>query len=370
MKPFTVPAKRIIFTINNDPATDQRMLRICTSLAAAGYQVELIGRKMTGLPLPAAGFAIKRLATWFRKGPLSYAEINARIFCCLLFRRADVFCAIDLDTILPVYINSRLKRTTRVYDAHEYFSELREVVRRPFIQKIWQRIEAFALPRFPQGYTVSESIAAAFRQRYGVDYKLIRNVPLRSHLFTPVTRRRKKLLYQGAINEGRAIENLLLAMQTVDAGLDLYGSGNRLEACKAISRQLGLEGKVFFCGQLPPDQLKTVTGGYWVGINLVEAEGLNQYYSLANKFFDYINAGIPQVTMNYPEYKRVQEKTEVAVLINSTQPAEIAAALNYLLNDIVVYKRLTENCQQAAAMYCWENEEKDLLDFYKNLPAN
>lgn len=365
-----MPVKKIIFTINNDPATDQRMRRICGSLAAAGYTVELLGRKMTTLPLPPAGFTVKRLRTIIKKGPLSYAEINLRLFCSLLFRRADIFCAIDLDTILPVYLVSRLKRTVRVYDAHEYFSELREVVRRPFIQKIWQRIEAFALPRFPNGYTVSQSIADAFRQRYGVQYQVIRNLPSRSYQALTMEKRKKRLLYQGAINEGRAIENLLEAMLTVDAELDLYGAGNRLAACQEICREKGLEKKVFFRGQISPAQLRLVTGGYWAGINLVEAEGLNQYYSLANKFFDYIDAGIPQVTMNYPEYRRVQNEFEVAVLVDTVQPAEIAAALNHLLNDIVVYQRLTENCRRAAETYCWENEEKDLLSFYKNLPGN
>ncbi|GAO43887.1 hypothetical protein FPE01S_02_09930 [Flavihumibacter petaseus NBRC 106054] len=360
-------AKRIIFTINNDPSTDQRMQRICGTLASNGYKVVLVGRTMTRLPLPELPYPAFRLNSWLRKGPLSYAEFNIRLFWWLLFRKTDIICAIDLDTILPVYINSKWKNIVRVYDAHEYFSELKEVVRRPAIQKIWQRIESFSLQRFPLGYTVSQSIAEAFENRYGVRYTVIRNLPFRNKNEVPVTQRKKRFLYQGAINEGRGIEQLLEAMLTVPAELDLYGSGNRLDACKALCRSLGLQHKVFFHEPVPPETLRKLTPYYWAGINLVEPEGLNQLYSLANKFFDYIQAGIPQVTMNFPEYQRVQQEQPVGILLGSTRSAEIARALNHLLEDTVVYEQLTENCRHASKTYCWENEEKHLLAVYQKI---
>jgi uncharacterized protein (DUF302 family) len=44
--------KKITFTVTNDLTYDQRMQRICASVANAGYDVLLIGRKLQGsLPL-------------------------------------------------------------------------------------------------------------------------------------------------------------------------------------------------------------------------------------------------------------------------------------------------------------------------------
>ena len=103
------------------------------------------------------------------------------------------------------------------------------------------------------------------------------------------------------------------------------------------------------------------------GINLFEPVGLNHFYSLANKFFDYMQAGIPQLTMNFPEYKKINNEYEVAVLINTVAVNEIATALNLLLNDGVLYERLKKNCQAAKNVFTWQNEEKQLLEFYKNL---
>ena len=91
-------------------------------------------------------------------------------------------------------------------------------------------------------------------------------------------------------------------------------------------------------------------------------------FSLANKFFDYIQCGVPQVTMRFPEYERVNKQYEVAALIDDLKPETIAKAVNNLLASPGRYAELKLNCIEAAADLCWENERNKLLDFYRNLP--
>ena len=155
------------------------MQRIAGSLSAQGYSVLLVGRKKASSTiLQDQPFQQKRLSCFFEKGFLFYAEYNLRLFLFLLFTRADILCAIDLDTILPCYFSSRLKKQKRVYDAHELFTEQAEIIRRPTVQKIWSWIEAFAVPRFTWGYTVNQFIADHFQKKYGVTYTVIRNLPI------------------------------------------------------------------------------------------------------------------------------------------------------------------------------------------------
>jgi glycosyltransferase involved in cell wall biosynthesis len=142
-----------------------------------------------------------------------------------------------------------------------------------------------------------------------------------------------------------------------------------MAACRALVSELQLQHKVELRGMIPPAELKAITANACIGINLVEPEGLNQLYSLANKFFDYIQWCIPQVTMNFAEYKRVNDAHEVAVLVNTVSKEEIAAALNQLLGDVVLYERLRQNCLQARQLYTWEAEENGLRNFYKDLTA-
>ena len=141
--------KTIYLTVTNDLAYDQRMQRICTSLVAAGHRVVLVGRCMKGSSaLPTQSFEQKRLRLLFGKGKLFYIEYNIRLFLFLLAKKMDAVCAIDLDTILPCLYISRLKKIPRVYDAHELFTEMKEVVTRPKIHRFWLWAERKSVPLF------------------------------------------------------------------------------------------------------------------------------------------------------------------------------------------------------------------------------
>lgn len=360
--------KRLVFTVTNDLAYDQRMIRICTSLADAGYSVRLVGTKRSASPaLSARPYHQNRLSTWFKKGAGFYVEYNCRLFFFLLFTKADLFCCIDLDTIIPVWLASVIRNKKRVYDAHEYFSQQKEIVTRPRIYAIWHWIERKFVPRFSNGYTVGDKIATAFRSNYQVDYAVIRNMPLLNSLPSISQKKNRYILYQGAVNEARGIEYLVPAMNYVNATLLIYGDGNYIDQTKNCIKSNNLSDKVFLKGKLLPWELDSITSGAYIGVNLVENIGLNQYFSLANKFFDYIHNLVPQVTMDYPEYKTINEQYEVALLIRDLEPQVIAGNLNELLNDEALYERLRQNCIRAREQLNWQQEEKKLLFFYSNL---
>jgi len=358
--------KKIFFTVTNDLTYDQRMQRICRSLSANGYHVTLVGfRKRSSLPLKQESFEQKRLHLLFKKGKLFYAEVNIRLFFYLLFKKMEAICAIDLDTILPCLYVSRWKKIPRIYDAHELFTETKEVIRRPGIKKVWTAIEKKAVPKFRLGYTVSQSIADELKKRYAVKYEVIRNITvLKSDI--------RKLpgdfvFYQGAVNEARSFEQLIPAMKKVNNKLVICGDGNFMDQLKELIRQNGVDDKVELRGMLVPDQLWAVSMSARVGITIIENEGMNQYFSLPNKFFDYIHAEIPQVAVNFPEYKKLNDQFEVAVLLDEINPEKIAEAINNLLNNDVLYERLRKNCIMARETLNWQQEEQKLLNFYQSL---
>jgi glycosyltransferase involved in cell wall biosynthesis len=356
--------KQLVFTVTNDLSYDQRMIRICTSLSRAGYGVKLIGRKMnSSVPLPAQPFSQKRLSCFFSKGKGFYVEYNIRLFFYLITSKIDVICAIDLDTILPCYWVSAIKGIPRVYDAHELFCEMKEVVTRPRIYRFWKRVERFAVPRFKAGYTVNQPIADAFKEMYGVDYGIVRNVPVQYPLTIP-HKKEKYILYQGTVNEGRSFETLIPAMQQVPAQLIICGDGNFIAQAKELVKKHGLEEKVLFKGRVLPHELQDYTVNAWIGITLFENKGLSNYYSLANRFFDYIQAGIPQLGVDYPVYREINNQYQIAVLIDDLSADSVAGQLNRLLNDEDLYKELQQNCLTARGVFNWQQEEKKLVAFY------
>ncbi|MES1226846.1 MAG: group 1 glycosyl transferase, partial [Bacteroidota bacterium] len=189
--------KKLFFTVTNDLNYDQRMIRICTSLTKAGYEATLVGYTLNdSKPLNNQPFKQKRINCFFRKGKLFYIEYNIRLFFYLLFKKMDLVCAIDLDTILPCLFISKIKSVRRVFDGHELFCEMQEIVSRPVIYKVWKRIEKFTVPSFPSGYTVNKIIAEEFKKMYGVNYEVIQNVPVLKELAIP-EKKEKYILYQG-----------------------------------------------------------------------------------------------------------------------------------------------------------------------------
>jgi glycosyltransferase involved in cell wall biosynthesis len=381
--------KKILFTVTNDLVYDQRMQRICGSMAKAGYEVILVGReKPDSPPLPSMPFRQVRLPMKNHSGKLFYAEYNLKLYRYLIKEPADALCAIDLDTIIPVYLVSKKRRIPRMYDAHEFFTEMIEVKSRWHIHFVWKRIEKWLVPKFSHGYTVGAAIAKEFKHMYGVHYGLVRNMPayrepveentpepaiiskvlkdfnLKTNSSLPI------ILYQGAINEGRALHKLVAAMAKVDARLLLVGSGNLEKEIKRFIAEKGLEDKIYMCGNVPPQDLRYLTSICFAGITIFDAFSKNQYYSLGNKFFDYMMAYKPQVCVHYPEYASILEQYPMALPLENTEPETIANSLNKLIEDPVLYWNLQKVCKQASKILNWDSEEQILLDCWKQLFAN
>ncbi|HHB52849.1 MAG TPA: glycosyltransferase, partial [Saprospiraceae bacterium] len=310
---------RIIFTVTNDLSFDQRMQRICTSLSDAGHEVILIGRnRKKSLPLRDEKYQQHRLSLIFDKGFLFYLEYQIRLFFYLLFRTKAVISSVDLDTILPCLLVAKLKRQTIVFDAHEYFSEVPEVIDRPFVKKTWERIADFCIPKVNQCYTVGNSLAEIFEKKYGKKFETIRNVPFSKKTNHPISARTSTpiILYQGMLNKGRGLEQVISAMHTIkNASLWLVGEGDLSQQLREQVNRESLSSKVKFLGFIPPDQLNETTQKAYIGLNLLENSGLSYYYSLANKTFDYIQAELPSIQMNFPEYQVLQDECHPFELI-------------------------------------------------------
>lgn len=363
--------KRILFTVSNDLTYDQRMIRICTSLVLAGYEVTLIGRELPeSRPLTSQPFVQQRMKLHFNKGKFFYLELNIRLLFQLLFSKYDIVYAVDLDTLLPARLVALLRSKTCVFDAHEYFTEVPELAERPLSKKVWELAAKLAIPGLKHAITVGDCLAEVFEQRYGVHFTVLRNVPFQRVHPAKVERtvRPFVLIYQGVLNDGRGLEEAILAMKLLDdAVLWLCGEGDLSDELRFLVEKNGLDSKVKFFGKLTPDDLAKLTTQAHLGLNLLKNKGLNYYYSLANKAFDYVQVGIPSLGMRFPEYARLNEEFDIFYLLDELEPGQLAAAVNHLRSDKSHYNRLAANCQEAAKQLNWENESQKLLDFMKKI---
>jgi len=288
-----------------------------------------------------------------------------------LFRKRGIIVSNDLDTLPACWLVSKIRGLPLVYDSHEYFTEVPELTGRKFVRNFWLKIEKKLVPGLKYAYTVSESIAEEYRKSYNVNFRVIRNLPYKSK--HPVRRPDliecepvPVIIYQGSLNPGRGLEPMILAMKDLDKYvLQIFGDGPLRNKLEELVRNNNLTDRVRFMGRLPFGELQSYTGQASLGISLEENLGMNYYYALPNKLFDYIQAGVPVLVSGLPEMRNIVEKYNVGMVAESHEPADLAIIIEKMMSD--EEKRMTwkKNLNIAAAELCWENEKGKLVDIYR-----
>ncbi len=353
--------------------SDQRVHKVCTTLSNMGFDVLLMGRKLSNGPdLEKRAYSTKRMRLCFTKGPLFYAAYNFRLFLFLLFRRFDLLISNDLDTLLANFIASRIKSKPLVYDSHEYFTEVPELQGRN-AKKIWERIEAWIFPKLKDIITVNKSIAEIYEHKYGKKLNVVRNIPLRRTAFDIITKselgieeNKRVIILQGAgINIDRGAEEAVLAMKLVEnAVLLIVGGGDVISELKDLVILENLVNKVQFISRQSIDKLYAYTSLADIGLSLDKDTNLNYRYSLPNKIFDYIQCGTPVLASDLPEVKNIIQSYELGLILKEHSPSEIAKTINMMLDSD--FKRIhQEQLSKAAEELIWENEEDILKNIYQ-----
>ncbi|MFL5765502.1 MAG: glycosyltransferase [Bacteroidia bacterium] len=369
--------KRAIVSVINDLSTDQRVHKVCTTLRGMGYDVMLVGRRQRkSMKLEPRAYSIRRMSLLFEKGPLFYAEFQFRLFFLLLFQKADVLVANDLDTLWPNYRISKLKGCELVYDTHELFCEVPELRENPRKRNIWKRLERKIFPKLKFIFTVNDSIAKIYTEEYGVPVRVVRNVPRRAVFKMVKTVDRKELgmppdkkiiVLQGAgINIQRGAEEAVEAMQYVEnAILYIIGGGDVIGLLKEMVKELKLQDRVIFTGKMPFEKLIQYTRQADLGLTLDKDTNANYRYSLPNKLFDYIHAEVPVLSSSLIEIKKVIDEYRIGAVIDSHEPKHIAEKINSILADAASLAEWKKNTKIAAEKLNWENEELQLKDVYQ-----
>lgn len=340
-----------------------------------GFNITLIGRKLAhSQEINNRPYSCKRMKLIFSKGSAFYLEYNIRLLFLLLFSKADIFLSNDLDTLLANYLASKLKNKPLVYDSHEYFTEVPELIERPHVQRIWEKLEGRIVPRLKHAYTVCESIASIYREQYLVDFKVVRNIPLRAEQtiipddFKLDFGSKKIILYQGALNLGRGIECAIEAMQYMEnSQLVLAGDGDLANELKALAGKLNVSNQVCFLGRIPLEDMKYYTAQAHLGLSIEEDRGLNYRFALPNKLFDYIQQGVPVLVSDLPEMKRIVDQYQIGLVLGKHNPQLMAKQIQTAMFDLEQRVLWKINLKKAAQDLCWENEEKVLMDIFQPL---
>ena len=367
--------KKAIVCVTNDLTTDQRVRKTCMALMKCGYDVIETGRLLPDSMEFNPPYTIRRTKLGFNSGALFYAEYNIRLFYYLLFAKVDLIFSNDLDTLPAAFLASRIKRKKLIYDTHEYFTEMPELVGRKRVQAIWKAFERTIFPKLNNIITVNDSIARLYAGEYHKEIHVVRNIPpafhpekIKSRTELGLPEDNMILILQGTgINIDRGAEEIVLAMKYMEnIMLLIVGSGDVLTKLKDMVRSEKLEEKVMFRPKMPFEELRQYTMNANLGLALDKDTNLNYRFSLPNKLFDYIHSRIPVLASDLPEIKEIIEKYDIGFFIPNHTPQAIAETVNRIFENKSRYQTVKLNTGKAGKELSWENEEIKLLNVINN----
>jgi glycosyltransferase involved in cell wall biosynthesis len=366
--------KKVIVSVISDLVTDQRVQKECNTLYKMGYEVLLIGRKSKrNFGLKNLPYKFIRLQNLFQKGPMMYLVFNVQLFFYLLLKKADILWANDLDTLLPNFLISRIKKSKLIYDSHEYFTES---VYKKSSKHFWEMLERKLFPRLKNVITVNNSIKNIYENKYNVPVTVIRNVPYQykrnsTGNVSILPANTKNLIIQGmGLNENRGSEEAISMMQHLPDDFHLYfiGSGTILDKLKKMVVDLKLQSKIRFIDPLPYEQMMEYTRQGFLGLIFEKIDVSNEHlFSLSNKFFDYIHAGIPVLSTKAVEIKSIIAKYNIGTFVDNLNSQEMAKKVIEISEDKEKYDLWKRNTVTAAKDLNWESEEKILINFMQHL---
>jgi len=369
--------KRIVISVSNDLDTDQRVQKQCRFLYNSGFEIALYGRKLKDSKPIERPYFTQRFNLLFNKGFLFYAALNTRLLGILLFAKADAFYANDLDTLPANYLASLLRRKPLIYDSHEFFTEVPEVQNRPLVKSVWKFFERICIRGCDLVLTVSQSIADLLQTTYKLDEVfLVRNVPYERIEINPVPKaeigiseNQFLLLLQGTgINIDRGAEELIEAMTFLDDTLLLIiGGGNAMSILKAKVHRLNLTKKVIFKDKMPFSQMMRYTAAADLGLSLDKNTNINYKFSLPNKLFDYALAGIPVLTSDLHEVKKIVKGYNIGEVIDTHDPKLIAQKLESLRENSSQLEIYRKNTSTLLTELSWEKEFRPVLEKIKEI---
>jgi glycosyltransferase involved in cell wall biosynthesis len=318
-------------------------------------------------------------------GPLRWWQFDRRLVFLLeelgvnwkMYRSArafapDVVHAHDVNTLVPAWLAARHCRARLVYDAHELSADREGYAGRAWLAKLVERWFGNAADG---RVTTTQARAAWFERAYAYrDMIVLQNRPIRrivhgsgrirAHCGIPATR--VIVLYQGGLQWGRGLRNLVEAMRGLpQADLVFVGDGAERPVLEAAS--LAMAGRVHFVGQVPLDELPEWTASADIGVQTLRNTCLNHYTTDSNKLFEYVMGGLPVVASDFPEIRAIVDEWNLGYLVDPDDVTALREALRRLIDDEAERRTYAGNAVRARDHLDWASQAPRLLALYASI---
>jgi len=360
-----------------------RLLVVVLALPWIAYRLVayvLLGDRLPGLRREGQ---LDYIMTW-RRSVLPWAGAAAGVA-----PDADVHHGHDVTGLAAAVAAASRSGALVVYDSHELYTESGRHARQGRLGRYWMRSTERRLARPAVALvTVNETLEQILRKRLGFTRSVVvHNAPPR---WTPpdpapdLFRERLGLppqariaLYHGVLSEVRGLRQLVdaaLRPGMDDVHLVFLGHGPLRDEIAARAADPGSRGRIHLLDSVPPEELPAWVASADVGVMPNQPATANERLSTPNKLFESMAVGLPVVSSDFPERRRIilgDPAGPLGAVCDPTSPEAIAIAIRSIL-DLADEERaaLRSRILRAAhERWNWETESARLVGLYEELAA-
>ncbi len=385
----------VLNSLNPDP----RVWKEARTLAESGYKVTILAMRESGQKMKEIqdGIVVWRIFEYSLYGPIIWNTIFTWIrFLSFIFGKKresfDICHCHDAETLLAGYLLTKKDRARLIYDVHElafsyiplkYAQSWRRKILLFFYRFILRLIERVFIKKVEAVITVNHSLAGLIQKYYKlkekpfVIYNSRKRTEVRKTDFirsrTGIPNSHKILFYQGMIRKDRELERIIRLLPMLDEQIVFVVAGmvipkEYFDELSSLADELSVKDRFYYIGFLDYDRdLLTATASADIGIFLLPGSNLTYKYSLANKFFDYLMAARPIVTSNLPEMKEIIKEYQIGFSVDIEDQESFVRIIHRLTSDEILYDTIVKNMERAKKDFCWEHDERKLIEIYKRL---
>lgn len=372
--------KKVANVVLNDFTNDSRVLKTTATLHRLGSEAIVVAmhnerlkqnESISGVNVHRIKLLTRPLPKWKPIQFFKYLEflIKASWF----YRKVNIVHCNDLNALpVGILIKAFRKNVKVVYDCHEYETEvygLKGIEKRA---KKW--LERCLIRYADRIITVSDAIACEYSRLYEMDkpYLILNCPPYKEQqkldLFREALGIRQDqtiFLYQGGFTKGRGIELILEAFSGLQSDQNVLVCMGYGQLEPLVRNYSEMNKNIFYHPAVSPDVLLDYTSSADYGVSFIEDSCLSYRYCLPNKMFEYLMAGLPVLSSNLPEMKRLVEAEAIGVVARENTVDGFRQAVNDTLMQ--EYCAVQENVVRAREQYCWEAQERVLEGIYADL---
>lgn len=380
--------KKILVITDNNPNKAARPARLLNLLASSNYETHLLSNtpfenknikhfKLNKKITNWEGFIyILKLYKYF-KYLLNLNTINKNILNQLITNKYDLIICENLTVIYFAYL-IKSKKTKIMLDLREfYINQFSDDFHSHFIKKIYYNAKINYLNYLLINYaakcdkliTVSPGLKEKYKEVFNFNCELIMSLPEYSNNKSELNKNNKiKLIHHGGAKESRKIELMIELMNHLDVNkfeLDLYLIKYHNNYYDYLFNLIKNKKNINIYNEIKLENINSTLINYDIGLILFEPTTFNLEYSLPNKLFEFIQAGLCVVSYPLPNIKAIINEYNVGLVSENYELKELATNLNNMnIEEINNYKL---NSREASKILNVENNNKRLKEIINEL---